>query len=98
MGKTKEIDFAKLIGFAAVSDHLSDGIDFRDEIIGDKLGAKVGAEPVQESKSLEFGKLLGFETVSDQIAGSLNFQEETLSAKLGAKVGAEVNAPGSLHR
>ncbi len=45
MGRTKEIDFAKLIGFAAVSDHLSDGIDFQDETIGDKLGAKVGPEP-----------------------------------------------------
>jgi hypothetical protein len=38
------IDYAKLLGFEAVSDQLSGGVDFQSEIIGAKPGAKVGAE------------------------------------------------------
>ena len=32
------------MGFEAVSDQLSGGVDFQSEIIGAKPGAKVGAE------------------------------------------------------
>jgi hypothetical protein len=43
----QKIDFTKLLGFDAVSDDLSQGVDFQDETIGAKLGAKVGGvEPV----------------------------------------------------
>ena len=38
-----QIDFAKLLGFNSVSDELPDGLDFRDDTIGARLGAKVGA-------------------------------------------------------
>ena len=38
------VDFAKLLGFETVRDHLSGIIDFQDEALGDKLGAKVGTE------------------------------------------------------
>ncbi len=44
MHKPDRIDYAKLLGFDAVSDQLSDGLDFQNETIGDKLGAKVGTE------------------------------------------------------
>ncbi len=38
----KAIDYAKLLGFASVSDQLSGRVDFRDANFGAKLGAKVG--------------------------------------------------------
>ncbi len=41
----QKIDYAKLLGFAAVSDEPSEGVDFQDETISAKLGAKVGLEP-----------------------------------------------------
>jgi hypothetical protein len=44
MKESKVIDFAKLLGFDTISDQLSEGIDFQDETIGAKLGAKVGGE------------------------------------------------------
>ena len=39
-----QIDFAKLLGFNSVSDELPDGLDFKDDTIGARLGAKVGIE------------------------------------------------------
>jgi hypothetical protein len=44
----QKIDYAKLLGFDAVSDELSKGIDFQGETIGAKLGAKVGGAEVTE--------------------------------------------------
>ena len=49
MGK---IDYAKLLGFNAVSQQLSDGVDFQDETIGAKLGAKVGPSLLHLPSSL----------------------------------------------
>ena len=40
----KKIDYSKLLGFATVSDRPSIKIDFRDDTIGAKLGAKVGVK------------------------------------------------------
>jgi hypothetical protein len=42
MKEADKIDFAKLLGFDAVSDQISGSVDFQDETIGAKLGAKVG--------------------------------------------------------
>ena len=42
MQKTDKIDYAKLLGFDVVSDQISGSVDFQDETIGAKLGAKVG--------------------------------------------------------
>lgn len=36
------IDFSKLLGFDMVGDRLSAGVDFKDDAIGARLGAKVG--------------------------------------------------------
>jgi hypothetical protein len=47
------IDYAKLLGFNAVSEQLSEGLDFQDETIAAKLGAKVGAEPIAPAKLTE---------------------------------------------
>jgi hypothetical protein len=41
MQETK-IDFAKLLGFATLEKVLETGIDFQDETLSDKLGAKIG--------------------------------------------------------
>ena len=49
----QKIDYAKLLGFNAVSDKLSDGIDFQDDTLGDKLGAKVGRPEPQPINVVE---------------------------------------------
>jgi hypothetical protein len=49
----QKIDYAKLLGFNAVSEQLSEGLDFQDETIAAKLGAKVGAEPLDPAKTIE---------------------------------------------
>src|SRR6476646_2258840 len=57
------IDYGKLLGFQTVSDHLTGTIDFKDETLGTKLGAKVGGpEPGVPSKPIDHSKLLGFNT------------------------------------
>jgi hypothetical protein len=42
MQNTKKIDYAKLLGFATISDEIDGGVDFRADTIGARLGAKVG--------------------------------------------------------
>ena len=48
MQKPDTIDFAKLLGFDTVVRDLSEDLDFQNETLGAKLGAKVGdvIEPV----------------------------------------------------
>ena len=45
MRKQTEIDFTRLLGFETVADHIADDLDLRDQMISDKLGAKVGPLP-----------------------------------------------------
>jgi hypothetical protein len=52
----QKIDYAELLGFDAVCDDLSEGIDFQDVIMSAKLGAKVGAEVLVTSKLFEIPK------------------------------------------
>ena len=42
MQKPDTIDFAKLLGFETVTRERSEALDFQDETLGAKLGAKVG--------------------------------------------------------
>jgi hypothetical protein len=42
MKKRNEIEFSKLLGFDAIGEEVSGGIDFQDETIAARLGAKVG--------------------------------------------------------
>ena len=42
MRKVDAIDFAKLLGFNTVVRDLSEDLDFQNETLGAKLGAKVG--------------------------------------------------------
>jgi len=94
MSKSANIDFARLLGFETVSDHLSGTIDFKDETIGASLGAKVGQpEAIAPADALDHSKLLGFETVSHELAVSVDFKNETIGDKLGAKIGFEPGAP-----
>lgn len=81
------LDFSRLLGFDAVSDKLADGVDFHDETVRAKIGAKVGPEPVNP---LDHSKLLGFDSVADRLSGGVDFHDETVGAKLGAKVGGEI--------
>jgi hypothetical protein len=53
MQKPDKIDYAKLLGFDAVGDHVSDGVDFQDETISARLGAKVGNETQKPVKVIE---------------------------------------------
>ena len=51
MQQPDSIDFAKLLGFETVTRELVKELDFQDETIGAKLGAKVGEiEPVAPSE------------------------------------------------
>jgi hypothetical protein len=84
-----KIDYAKLLGFAAVSDQLSGDVDFQDETISAKLGAKAG-EPDAPSSAIDYTKLLGFGAVSDRLSDGIDLKDETISAKLGAKAGEPV--------
>jgi hypothetical protein len=40
----QKIDFTKLLGFDAVSEQLTDGVDFQNDTVSATLGAKVGTE------------------------------------------------------
>jgi hypothetical protein len=46
MRESKKIDFTKLLGFETISEQASKGLDFQDETISAKLGAKIGPDPV----------------------------------------------------
>ena len=84
------IDFTQLLGFTIVADELPDGLDFQNQTVGARLGAKVGFEPnTKPVKQVEFRKLLGFAAVSNEIGDSVDFQADVIEAKLGAKVGVE---------
>jgi hypothetical protein len=53
---SSDIDFTKLLGFAAVTDQISGSVDFQNETIAAKLGAKVGApedSPVTVAAAVE---------------------------------------------
>ena len=89
MAKIGSIDFSKLLGFALVADAGSDGIDFRNQTVAARLGAKVGLEPRGKPTTVEFRRLLGFAAVGDEIGESVDFQADVIEAKLGAKVGVE---------
>jgi len=42
MQKPKKVDLTKLLGFETVTNEPTDDIDFQDETLSAKLGAKVG--------------------------------------------------------
>ena len=44
MAEIQRIDFSKLLGFDTVRKFICEGVDFRGDIFGARLGAKVGAE------------------------------------------------------
>ena len=48
MQKPDSIDFAKLLGFETLTSELPKELDFQDETLADKLGAKVGPPEVTE--------------------------------------------------
>jgi hypothetical protein len=56
MEKTRKIEYAKLLGFDAVTDQIAEGVDFSDETIGAKLGAKVGADSEPGPSGAEIGR------------------------------------------
>jgi hypothetical protein len=47
MSENKKLDFTKLLGFETVSEQVVEELDFQDETISAKLGAKVGDPPVE---------------------------------------------------
>lgn len=72
MAGSTGLNYSKLLGFGSVT-QAEAGLDFRDESIDARLGAKVGVEgpPTQRR------------------AGSVDFQGDAISAKLGAKISVE---------
>jgi hypothetical protein len=45
MTATDNIDYSKLLGFESVGDLIAEGVDFQDDALAAKLGAKVGNDP-----------------------------------------------------
>jgi hypothetical protein len=41
---TTKIDYSKLLGFESIGDLISGNVDFQDEALAAKLGAKVGID------------------------------------------------------
>jgi len=48
-GQGKTLDFAQLLGFANLAEHIDDTVDFQDETMAARLGAKVGSEKEEET-------------------------------------------------
>jgi len=42
---TNKIDYSKLLGFESIGDMISGSVDFQDDAVAAKLGAKVGNDP-----------------------------------------------------
>ncbi len=51
MKKASEIDYSKLLGFEAIGDEIVGNVDFQDERVAAKLGAKVGVDPVTAGRA-----------------------------------------------
>jgi hypothetical protein len=45
MKTANKIDYSKLLGFETVGDLISGSVDFQDDALAAKLGAKVGNDP-----------------------------------------------------
>jgi hypothetical protein len=78
------LDANRLLGFASLGDRLANGVDFQDDTLGARLGAKVG-DGIEPGVSIDLSKLWGFASLGDQ--KSVDFRDETFDGKLGAKVG-----------
>jgi hypothetical protein len=65
-------------------------VDFRDDALAARMGAKVGNEP-PEPKVISEGNLLGFDDAND-----VDFRDEALAARLGAKVGNGEPEPSNI--
>jgi hypothetical protein len=46
MSTANKIDYSKLLGFESVGDLITEGVDFQDDALAAKLGAKVGNDPL----------------------------------------------------
>lgn len=52
---SKPIQFSKLLGFETIAQELSKGLDFHNDTLSDKLGAKIGPpEPSSPGKGVDF--------------------------------------------
>ena len=83
MKANNRLDATRLLGFASSGDQVASAVDFRDDTLGAKLGAKVGgSEPGGQP---DFSRLLGFASLGEQ--RSVDFRNEIFDSKLGAKIG-----------
>ena len=58
MTTNNPLDVTRLLGFATIGDRLAKGVDFKDNMLGARLGAKVGFDEFQR-QSYGFFKTLG---------------------------------------
>jgi hypothetical protein len=87
MSKTGTLDFARLLGFEAVRAEMERPLDFQDETLGDKLGAKMGLDGTEPTAPAELSVEVGD---GGEASGCTQlFLDETFADKLGAKVGLE---------
>jgi hypothetical protein len=45
----QKLDLSRLLGFDAIASDTTDDVDFRDDVVAARLGAKVGVEPGSSS-------------------------------------------------
>ena len=53
---SNKIDYSKLLGFESVEASISGSVDFQDDALAAKLGAKVGNDPVLPIVTIEPSK------------------------------------------
>jgi hypothetical protein len=56
MKTANKIDYSKLLGFESVGNLISGSVDFQDDALAAKLGAKVGNDPQPPSAPVEASK------------------------------------------
>ena len=78
------LDVTRLLGFATIGDRLAKGVDFKDNMLATRLGAKVGLDESSGNR-MDFSRLLGFASLGDQKI--IDFRDDKFDGKLGAKVG-----------
>jgi hypothetical protein len=73
---SQKLDLGKLLGFDTLRDLDANVIDFQDDTVSAKLGAKGGCEA----------------TIKQRASNVVDFQDDKISAKLGAKGGEPMGA------
>lgn len=88
--KKAALDLSRLLGFDSLPDSETETVDFRDDAIASRLGAKIGETmtPAPAATApLDLSRLLGFDALSAD--ENVDFRQDAVATRLGAKIGSE---------